>query len=283
MAIDSVLDQPLVRQLCQLARDIGFRVERNDEGVPLVGGGVCIYSERVIRISTHFGVLDTLPVLVHELAHAILHGHTKFHDVDARPGHEAEARWVVQDVMRRLGLNDLLPPDHQVSSDEPPTKAATLASERILNSMPPRVVHYLASNSARGATDDRSIYDKLVEGCLVLGLSLVRVQGWTAIKGKHIAGTRTVSLAEGLSEDEVACVLAHEISHAIQHPPGTPNGLPTSEERSRAERVAHGAAAVGRQKSDEALQIDFCPPTRAPSLARLLIMPSRNNVVRVRL
>jgi hypothetical protein len=29
VAIDSVLDQPLVRQLCQLARDIGFRVERN--------------------------------------------------------------------------------------------------------------------------------------------------------------------------------------------------------------------------------------------------------------
>jgi hypothetical protein len=76
------------------------------------------------------------------------------------------------------------------------------------------------------------------------GLSLVRVQGWTAIKGKHIAGTHIVSLAEGLSEDEVACVLAHEISHAVQHPPGTPIEMPTSEERSRAERVAHGAAAL---------------------------------------
>ncbi len=180
VAIDSVLDQPLIRQLCRLAHEVGYSVERSNEGVPPLGGGVCIYSEKVIRISTHFGELDALPVLVHEVAHAIIHGHTRYHDASERPRHEAEARWVVQHVMGRLGLDDLLPADHQVASGDAPSEAAAQAAQRILSSLPPRIVHYLAQNSVRGAIDHRSIRDKLIEGLLVLGLTLVRVHGWNS-------------------------------------------------------------------------------------------------------
>jgi hypothetical protein len=64
------------------------------------------------------------------------------------------------------------------------------------------------------------------------------------MKGQHVAGTNTVSVADGLSDDEAACVLAHEISHAIQHPPSASYAAPTAAERQHAERVAHGSASL---------------------------------------
>ncbi len=64
------------------------------------------------------------------------------------------------------------------------------------------------------------------------------------MKGQHVAGTNTVSVVDGLSDDEAACVLAHEISHAIQHPPSASYAAPTESERQHAERVAHGSASL---------------------------------------
>jgi hypothetical protein len=108
LMIDPVLDQALIRQLCRVARDHGFRVERNDDGLPTLGGGICIYSERVIRISTRFSEREALPVLVHEVAHALLHSGKPWFDARESKGHDDEAKYVTSRVIRAVGLDHLL-------------------------------------------------------------------------------------------------------------------------------------------------------------------------------
>lgn len=70
--VDEVLCRPFLRELCELAQQAGYGVERNDHALHPLGGGVSIHSERVIRISTRLRDLDAFAVLTHEVGHVLL-------------------------------------------------------------------------------------------------------------------------------------------------------------------------------------------------------------------
>ena len=244
--VDPVLDLPLIRQLVSLAHSIGYSVERNDQEVPPLGGGACIYVERRICISTRFGELDALPVLLHELAHALLHD-APGRELDDRAVHEHEVNWVRSQVLSQLGLVRLLPPEGIVTGP-PPSDETAHAVEEIIACMPLRVTKVHAHRSELPVADyglpapDDVVKEIVLEAALILGFQVFWISGRQGIAGEHRAGALAITVSDELSEASEVAVLAHEVAHAVQHPPGATYGPPSTEERDDTERVAHAAA-----------------------------------------
>jgi IrrE N-terminal-like domain len=185
--VDPVLDLPFVRNLASIARSAGYVVERNSKEVPLLGGGACIYAEKRICISEHFGELDALPVLAHEVAHALLHDAAGRDDAE-RAAHEHEANWVRAKVLSALGLLRLLASEGIVVGPAPSIEA-TRAAEAIVAGMPPRVTHYLANLEPMSAVNHgfpapgEAVNQVILDAALILGYQVFWVGGRRASWG----------------------------------------------------------------------------------------------------
>ncbi len=89
---------PVLRALCEIASSAGYRVESGVREFyePSIQGGVCAYSKRLIQLHSALGPLASMAqfVLLHELAHAILHDGYEDDGGATRATHEAEANTV---------------------------------------------------------------------------------------------------------------------------------------------------------------------------------------------
>ncbi len=135
MAGDPVLSRAFIRELVELANELGYTVERSDDGPPALGGGVCIHRLKCIRISTRLFDLDAWAVLTHEVAHALLHSGADWWDEAETPAREAQAKAVQFLVLKHYGYSDLMI-DGPPSSATDPDDQVRGAVERIVTKLP---------------------------------------------------------------------------------------------------------------------------------------------------
>lgn len=133
--MDEVLCRPFLRELCELAQQAGYGVERNDHALHPLGGGVSIHSERVIRISTRLRDLDAFAVLTHEVGHVLLNEGSVWFPQSDSPTREREADEAAYLVLNHYGYGGahqfVEPPSRDTVS---PRVAAVV--ERILAALP---------------------------------------------------------------------------------------------------------------------------------------------------
>jgi hypothetical protein len=128
------LDTDLVlMNLNEVAKNAGYRVEWGTNELPdsSVHAGVCVFSKRLIQLNTGLRKLPAMAqfVLIHELAHGLLHDVYMESDNGAiRAKHEAEANTVRKLVWPHLNG---YPFDFETTLDVP-NPAVVAAANRIL-------------------------------------------------------------------------------------------------------------------------------------------------------
>ncbi len=99
---DEVVARQALARLRQFAQSVGFAIDRRSEAGS--ARGHCDHKGRVIVLDIDLDTVNTLAVLAHELAHALLHECINDYR-ERRAYYEAEAESVAYVVVAGLGLN----------------------------------------------------------------------------------------------------------------------------------------------------------------------------------